>query len=67
MHRSYQDTVSVFAPPGQAGCFGMVCPGMDWPIPGPGPVVAAGDGPRLAGYLAAHPEVSVVEFTGAAR
>ena len=65
MHRSYQDTVSVFAPPGPAGCFGMVCPGMDWPIPGPGPVVAAGDGPRLAGYLAAHPEVSVVEFTGA--
>jgi L-lysine 2,3-aminomutase len=65
VHRSYQDTVSVFAPPGPAGCFGTVCPGRDWPAPGPGPVMAAGDGPQLAGYLAAHPEVSVVEFTGA--
>ncbi len=65
VHRSYQDTVSVFAPPGPVGCFGTVCPGRDWPAPGPGPVMAAGDVPRLAGYLAAHPEVSVVEFTGA--
>jgi L-lysine 2,3-aminomutase len=65
VHRSYHDTVSVFAPPGPAGSFGTTCPGRDRPASGPGPVMPAGDVPRLAGYLAAHPEVSVVEFAGA--
>jgi L-lysine 2,3-aminomutase len=65
VHRSYHDTVSVFAPPGPAGSFGTTCPGRDRPTSGPGPVMPAGDVPRLAGYLAAHPEVSVVEFAGA--
>ena len=64
VHRSYQDTVSVFAPPGRPGASAR------YALAGTGqarawPVMAAGDVPRLAGYLAAHPEVSVVEFTGA--
>jgi L-lysine 2,3-aminomutase len=65
VHRSYHDTVSVFAPPGPAGSFGITCPGRDWPAAGPDPVLAAADMPRLAGYLTAHPEVCIVELAGA--
>ncbi len=63
-HR-YHDTVSVLLPAGPAGSFGITLPGMHWPGPEPEPPLAAAGLPRLAGYLTAHPEVSIAELTGA--
>lgn len=65
VHRSYHDTVSVYAPRGPAGrTYGSAFPGWAWPGRTPGPAMAVADASRLAGYLSAHPQVSIVEFTG---
>jgi L-lysine 2,3-aminomutase len=58
--------VSVYAPRGPAGStYGSALPGRVWPARTPGPAMAVADAGRLAGYLGAHPQVSIVEFTGA--
>ena len=67
VHHSYHDTVSVLIPAGPAGSFGITRPGTHWPARGPEPesAMAPAGIPQLSRYLTAHPEVTIVEFTGA--
>jgi L-lysine 2,3-aminomutase len=61
-YRISQDTMLVYPPAGPG--FGIICPGAAWPASRPLRALAPADVPRLATYLAGHPEISTVELTG---